>query len=364
MSKETPGSTEAAPDPVRKISKYILYVVIFLFVWYVIADRYAPWTDQARVKAFVVPIVPQVAGRVTRVNVSQDQIVQPREVLVEIESSDYELAVEVAESELALSGQGIGVDTATVVTAETLLVEARGNLDYVQTQANRIYELEKKGISSKAEADRARAEVESARLGVESAKAEVEKAKAQLGADGQDNPKIQAARAALRKASIDLARTKIYAPSMGGITNLQVDEGHYANPGTPLMTFISAESIWIQANLRENSVANIDPGDSVDISLDVAPGRIFSGKVSSVGFAVDHAENSEVGSLASVKGNSGWLRDAQRFPVIVRFDDDSALGYRRIGGQADVQIYATNNFIVNSLGWVWIRLLGILSFVY
>jgi multidrug resistance efflux pump len=65
-----------------------------------------------------------------------------------------------------------------------------------------------------------------------------------------------------------------------------------------------------------------------------------------------------------VEGNSGWLRDAQRFPVVVHFDDDSARGYRRLGGQADVQVYTSGNFIINTLGWLWIRLLSVLSFVY
>jgi RND family efflux transporter MFP subunit len=302
----------------------VLAVVAFLFVWYVVADRLAPWTDQARVKAFVVPVIPQVTGRVINVNVTQDQIVQEGDLLIEIDPADYELAVQNAESSLALAGQDIGASTASVVTAETRLVEAQVNLDYEQKRGSRTFELEKKGIKSKSDGDRARAQIDQARV----------------------------------------ARTKIYAPSQGGITNLQVDVGHYASPGVPLMTFISVDDVWIQANFRENSVANIKSGDSVDIALDVAPGRIFNGTVSSVGFAVDHSKGGAVGDLASVEGNSGWLRDAQRFPVVVHFDDDSARGYRRLGGQADVQVYTSGNFIINTLGWLWIRLLSVLSFVY
>ena len=88
------------------------------------------------------------------------------------------------------------------------------------------------------------------------------------------------------------------------------------------------------------------------------------GRVSSVGFAVDSAATGEVGALATVESKSGWLRDAQRFPIIISFDDDSARGLRRLGGQADVLVYTSNNWIINPIGWLYIRLLSWLSYVY
>ena len=69
------------------------------------------------------------------------------------------------------------------------------------------------------------------------------------------------------------------------------------------------------------------------------------------------------GDLVTIKGDSGWLRDAQRFPVIIYFDDESAYGYRLGGGQADVQIYG-DNAVLNGLGWAWIRFMSILSYIY
>jgi len=178
-----------------------------------------------------------------------------------------------------------------------------------------------------------------------------------LGKKGEENPRIRSALAVLKKAQLDLSRTTIVAPSLGGITNLQIDAGHYASAGVPIMTFIEADNVWIQANLRENNIANIEPGDPVDIALDVAPGKVFSGTVSSIGFAVDSSNTGAVGDLAKVEGKSGWLRDAQRF-------HDSSRGLRRLGGQADVLIYTSNNWIINPLGWLWIRALSWFSYVY
>jgi multidrug resistance efflux pump len=217
---------------------------------------------------------------------------------------------------------------------------------------------------SRSEGDKARAVVKQAKAQVDSARAELEKAKQALGVQGEANPRIRAAIADLKKAQLSLSRTSVLAPSKGGITNLQIEEGYYASTGIPLMTFIEFDNVWIQANMRENNIANIEPGDPVDIVLDVAPGKVFKGRVSSVGFAVDSAATGEIGGLATIEGKTGWLRDAQRFPVIITFEDDEAYGLRRLGGQADVLVYTSNNWIINPLGWLYIRLLSWLSYVY
>ncbi|MCP4331204.1 MAG: HlyD family secretion protein [Gammaproteobacteria bacterium] len=363
-SEQTQSSTETRPDPVRKISRYVLYVVLFLFVWYVFADRLAPWTDQARVQTYVIPIASQVSGRVIEVAVSQDQIVHPGDVLFKIDPADYKLAVENAESLLELAGQEIGAGTASVTSAQAGVVLAETQLDHVKTQSARVFELEKQQVFSRSEGDKARAAVKAAEAELTNAHAALDKAKQSLGKKGNENPRIRSALAALKKTQLDLSRTTTVAPSLGGITNLQIDSGHYASAGKPVMTFIEAGNVWIQADFRENSIANIKIGDSVDITLDVVPGRMFSGTVSSIGFAVDSSATGEAGELATVSSKSGWLRDAQRFPVIIKFDDDSSRGLRRLGGQADVLVYTSGNWIINPLGWLWIRALSWFSYVY
>ena len=79
--------------------------------------------------------------------------------------------------------------------------------------------------------------------------------------------------------------------------------------------------------------------DACPIALDMAPGRVFNGEIVSVGFAVNWDNNSQAGNLQTVSASRGWLRSAQRFPVIVRFSDDASLGLRKGGGQADVIVY-------------------------
>ena len=365
MTEEIKGTPEEnIHDPVRRITRIALVVIVILFIWYVVADRLAPWTDQARVQAYIVPIVSQVAGRVIEVNVGKDQEVQQGDVLLKIDPSDYQLAVENAETNLELAGQDIGADTASVSTAQAKVVEAKANLEHLIAQGNRVFELEEQQIYSRARGDQARSAITKAEAQLDRAQAELEKAKQTLGVKGNKNPKIRSAIAQLKKAQIDLSRTTILAPSHGGITNLKIDEGHFASVGAPLMTFIEVENVWIKANLRENSIANVRAETPVEFILDSAPGKIFQGKVNSMGFAVSHEKGGEIGGLETIESSAGWLRDAQRFPVYITFDRENTTGHLRLGGQADVQFYSTDNWLINSLGWVWIRLLSWFSFVY
>jgi multidrug resistance efflux pump len=359
-----PDGVEQTPDPVRRFTLIVIGIIVVLFLWSVLADRYAPWTDQARVHAWVVPITPKVSGKVKKVNVVKDQVVEAGHLLVEIDKQVFELAVEKAEADLAMAGQEIGAGTEQVAIAEASLAQAKTELSYISTQAQRYLALAKTGTISRAEADRVRAEADNAGTRLKVAQAELEKAKDQLGAEGQDNPRIRAALAALGKARIDLEETQIVAPLRGGVTNLKVSQGYYAKAGVPLMTFVSFVGEWIQADMRENSIGNVKAGDTVDIVLDIAPGKVFKGIVETKGFAVKAPSYGAAGDVVTIKGSSGWLRDAQRFPVIINFADNRAEGLRMVGGQADVQIYTGESWIIDGLGWLWIRLLSLLSYVY
>ena len=364
MTKKTASTEAETYDPVKRITSIALIIIAVVFIWYVIADRLAPWTDQARVQAYIVPVVSQVAGQVIEINVSKDQEVQEGDVLLRINPSDYQLAVDNAETELELAGQTIGASTASVSTAQAKVTEAQVHVAYIRAQSKRVFELEAKQIYSVSRGDKARASIVKAKAQLESAKSELEKAKQELGVIGNENPKIRSAIAKLKKAQIDLSRTIILAPSHGGITNLKIDAGYYASVGAPLMTFIEIDNVWIKANLRENSMANIEVGTPVDFILDSAPGTVFQGSVSSLGFAVSHEKGGAIGDLESIESSSGWLRDAQRFPVYVAFDTEPTKGLLRLGGQADVQFYSTGNWLINSIGWVWIRVLSWLSYIY
>ena len=363
-ANDTDSEAVNQKDPVRIITLIVLAVCGLLFIWYLVADRLAPWTDQARVQAFIVPIASKVSGKIKKVHVKQDQQAHKGDLLVEIDPKVYELALKESESNLELASQEVGANTEAVVAAQAEVSEAQAMVTYANKQARRYRSLATKGIISRAESDEVTAQVSAANAQLANAEADLEKAKQLLGKEDEENARFKGALAALSKAQIDLAETKIYAPSNGGVANLQIDEGYYAKSGYPIMTFISFDDVWVTAYLRENSVANVRVGNEVDIALDSAPGRIYKGKVTSIGYGVDSPSGGKVGGLEKIKVSKAWLRDAQRFPVTIRFTNYDNAGYQRHGGQADVQIYTGNNRIINGLGWLWVRFMSLMSYVY
>jgi len=365
--KDNKGKSVQERNPVRRITRIVLAVCLFLFVWCLVADRLTPSTDQADIRGFVVPIAPMVGGIVKKVNVQDNQVVSLGHVLLEIDPTDYELAVQAAQAALDTAGQTIGVETTDIKSAAAGLGDERAQLNRAQRNYDRLKRIAKvdPGAVSVSTLERAEAELEQTKSQMSVAEAGLEKAKRRLGKGGKDNSKIRAAVVALKKASLGLARTTIYAPSDGAITNRQVEVGRYAKPGESLMAFVTSSAVWVQANMREKSIENVKPGDRVDISLDVAPGRIFGGEVVSMGFGVSKGPNGSIGALPNIEGKSGWLRDPQRFPVMIKFTDDNARRLTRIGGQAYVIIYTgSSNFILNTMGWLWIRLVTLVSYVY
>ncbi|HEU4778991.1 MAG TPA: efflux RND transporter periplasmic adaptor subunit, partial [Steroidobacteraceae bacterium] len=199
--------------------------------------------------------------------------------------------------------------------------------------------------------------------------AELESARQRLGAAGEDNPQIRQARSALDQARLDLENTTVTAPADGMITNLRLSVGQYVNLGQPVMSFIEGNSVWLTAYLRENQLGKVAPGNAVRVAFDLLPGRVFDGKVDSVGWGVTRGGEVPAGNLPDVQSAKGWLRDPQRFPVRIALEAEasSALGNLplRNGAQANVLILTNpNNWLLNPLGRLWLRIVSWMSYFY
>ena len=353
------------PDAVKRLIKWVLWICLFLFVWHLFADRITPTTDNARVRGYIVPIAPQISGEVLTVTVSFSERVKTGQVLASIDAEKYQLAVDKAEADLDLVSQEMDVNTDNIAVFDAKVAQQAAELRYVQQQVARYRELATRGAISVSELDKANAEVAKAKANYKAAQADLEKAKNELGISDERNPKLRAALAALKQARLDLTNTRVTAPTEGIVTDVDIDAGNYVQSGQALMTLISQRGIWVEAYLRENSLGNIAAGNDVDIALDRAPGMIFKGTVAAMTYGVQWEKTaSGTAGLPTVPTPSGWLRDAQRFPVIIRFNDNEASGFRLEGGQADVTIYTGDNVILNALGWIGIRLRSYLSYIY
>jgi len=428
VSKPEPPALPPRMDPVRKWVLIFGGFCVCLLAWYVLADRYTPFTTQARVNAFVVPIAPQVAGEVVAVDVVTNQAVKKGQLLAVINPDRYALAVAAAQAQLALTVQNIDAAAAVADSAATAIPSAQAqlaltaqNLDAAtaavnaavaaldSAQANLVKERqndvrlrriaeEDPGAISQRRLEMAAASLTDAQAGVQRAQADLEKAKAQRGLLGEQNPQLRsaraavgraqadhvkalaqrgplgdknpqwlAARAALEKAQLDLQYTRLVAPNDGLVTDLRVDAGNFAATGQPLMTFVAVHKIWVEANLTENNLGHVKPGDKVDLVLDVWPDKKLRGRVRNITYGVTGAEStSKPGALPTVQNQRDWLRNAQRFPVLIDFEDPAeaaGLG-ARVGSQVNVLVHTGDRPILSALGRLMMWLSGLLSYAY
>ena len=369
MGAETPPPAAPAPKPakgdkVRALTRTVLLVALAVFAWYLISDRLAPYTDQGRIHTLVVPITPRVAGELVEVDTRLHAKVAEGDLLVLVDPRPYEIAVRQAEANVDLAFQQVGASSATVKSATANLGVARASLDRAQRNSDRVAEVlaRNPGALSQADKDRTETSLDQAKERVHAAEASLEKAKQALGEEGERNAQIRAATSALEKAQLDLAFTRVVAPYDGVVESFTVDTGTFAAAGKPIGTFLSARDVWVQADFRENNLGRMKPGDRADVVLDAAPGRVFRGTVRSLSYGVDEGVTSNPGGLPRVKGSSGWLRDPQRFPVVISLDE-VPLGVARAGGQADVVVYTGGNGPVAWIARIVLRVRSVLSYV-
>ena len=367
-ASELPSPTPAAKtqpptNPVRRLTLIVIAIGAVFFFYGIAADRVTPYTAQALVQAYLVRIAPEVGGRVIEIGVDTDQRVEAGTRLFRIDPEQYVLAVRRAEAQLETVGQSIGASTAAVATAQAKLVEAIALRENARDQTTRTFELVKKGVHSEARRTQAQATLDSAEAIVVQAEGELEKAKQTLGPAGADNPQIREAVAVLAQANLDLQRTTVFAPTEGGVTNLSLGIGQVLSKGEPAMTYIDVREVWIEASFREVSLENIHIGDAVEIVLDLFPGRILVGRVSAVGYGVGNREVDARTGLPSPRTQSGWIRPSQPMPVRIEFDPQSRPAGPRVGSQAKVMVYPSNNLIMNALGYIRMRLAALLAYV-
>ena len=363
-AEETLASEEKGNASIKKITIVVLLLTVIFFIWYVAADRHTPYTDQGRIQGLITPVSPRVSGFVTDIRIGLHSRVQAGDTLFQLDRRPFEIAVLTAEAGIDNAVQSIAASSASVKSAAGRLGVSRAQLDRAERNWNRVQQVmkENEGALSAADKDQSETAYLQAVEAVASAEAGLERAQQQLGVDGPENPKIRTAVQTLEQAQLDLEFATVVAPTDGVIESFDIDLGYYASAGQPLTTLISSSDVWIQANLKENNLSKMSLGDEVEYILDIAPGRVFKGEVRSIGFGVA-SDQTNKGGLPTISEKKGWLQDPQRFPVIISSNDPEVIDLYRLGGQVDVVVYTGNNFILNSIAALKIRLMSYLSYV-
>jgi multidrug resistance efflux pump len=346
----------------------VLILIVASLAWYFVSDRLTPYTSQARIQAFVVPVAAEVSGNVLKVYVKNNDDVQPGQRLFDIDPTPYRIALQRSRSDYESVQRSVNASGLAVDAARAALRAAEADRVNAEQDASRLEQIfeEDPGAISIRRVQSAQAARIKARSQEKAAEAELRRAVEAAGESGENNAQLISARSAIEKAELDFKRTAVTAPARGMVTDLRTDVGQFAQAGAPVMTLIAVHDLWISADMTENNLGNINPGDEVAIVLDVFPGKVWKGRVRSVGSGVGAGEQPKPGTLPNIENSRDWLRRAQRFPVAVEFDpsERSQLRGVRIGGQAEVLVYTGDHVLMNWLGAAFIRLMSYLSYVY
>lgn len=366
-----PPAPAAAPAPGRASrigALVVLALIVTSLAWYFTADRLTPHTSQARVQAFVVPVAAEVSGRVVKVHVKNNDEVRPGQPLFDIDPEPYRIALQRSRSDYETVRLSVNGTTATVSAARAGLAAARAGRLAAEQDAARLEQIRAAdpGAISLRRVETAQANRMKARSQVDAAEADLRRAIETAGESGDKNAQLQSAKAAIEKAELDMVRTRIVAPAGGRVTDLRSDVGQFAQAGAAAMTLIAVHDLWINADMTENNLGHIRPGNEVAVLLDVLPGTVLKGRVRSVGGGVSSGEKPQPGALPTIKNDRDWLRQSQRFPVAIEFDasEREQLAAARIGGQADVLVFTGDHGVMNGLGRCFIGLMSYLSYLY
>ncbi|WP_433771271.1 efflux RND transporter periplasmic adaptor subunit [Pseudomonas putida] len=302
----------------------VLAFVLGWFAW----EHYtrAPWTRDARVRADVVTLSADVAGRIVNLGVQDNQHVEKGQLLLEIDPSRYALAVDHAKRSVEVAKAALGQSEATIVASQALLRQR-------QSEERRRRTLkERSAISGE--------EWEKSSTDVSVAQADLLRNQANLGF-AQAN--VQLAVAALAEAEHDLERTRVESPVSGYVTNLLTRQGDYATAGGPLVALVDSDSFYVSGYFEETKLPRIGEGDRVDIEL--MSGERFGGTVESIAFAIADRENLPGGRLlANINPSYTWVKLAQRVPVRIKIDADYAGKEKlRAGTTATVTVRENHN---------------------
>ena len=262
-------------------------------------------TDNAYVRGLTMSVAPQVSGYVVAVEVRDYEQVHAGQVLARIDDRIYKARVAAARA--SLSAQLAG------------LANARAQLLRARADMARVDDLVSDGSVSMRERDQTLAALRQAEA----------QARQANGGQGSFEAQVDAARAQLELAQIDLEHTVIVAAAEGQVSEIGVRVGQYVTNGTLLMSLVPADR-WVIANFKEAQVAHIVPGQRATFTVDALNNARFNGRVE----RLSPAAGSEFAVLKPDNATGNFVKVPQRIGVRIAIDSGQPLAARLAPGMS------------------------------
>ena len=324
-----------------KMWKWLLLLLVLLVGLGAIAvyshyEKAYPSTENAYIDATAIRISSQIDGPVAEVHVHSQQQVDKGSLMVSMDAVPFHAALNASLAELALAKREVAENRAELVRAQAEVEDAKVHLSNAREQLKRLAELREQSYSSAQQIDDAEAVYRRAEAGLKISEAQLGKARARLTRDiktGEDLL-VQAASARVRQSRWALAQTQIIAPCTGVLESVNIHAGETVRAHNVFILLVCTNQFWVEANFKETQLLYIRPEQTVEIEVDMYPGKAFHGVVESI----SPASGTAFSLLPPENATGNWVKTTQRIPVKIRILNNYSEYPLRVGSSSKVRI--------------------------
>lgn len=277
-------------------------------------DRHWVSTDDAFVAGHVIGVEAQTAGTVVEILAEDTQAVTAGQLLLRLDGRHAEIGLRQAEAELADTVRRIAALAAKRETLRQRSAARGAALAAVRHDLNRMRLALDEGAVSDQQVQNAEDKIRELEAAVFEVGAEQTELAAQLGTTAiAEHPAVELAKQRLRRAYLEYRRREIRAPIAGVVAKRKARVGDSVQPGTPLLSIVAVDRLWVEANVPENRIAGIRPGQPAEIRVDAYPDRLYRGRVE----GLQPATGSVFALLPTDNATGNFVHVAERVPVRV-----------------------------------------------
>ncbi len=341
-------TAEATPLPLiarlrRALLRLVLLVVVPLIAivtashFYFAGGRFIV-SENAYVKANIISISADTAGRVISVAVADNTQVSTGSELFRLDPEPIKLQVAQASAEMDVARADIESMRAEYREANVAIEAARERVRFLASQYERQSALKARGLGVTESHDEAFHNLQAAERSVSVLAQRARRALATLGGSAnlpiESHPAFQQAQARHQQAVSLLEKTTILSPGNGIVSNMQLQAGEYVQAGVPVFSLINTDKVWVEANLKETRLTNIRTGQTATVEVDAYPDAEWPARVSTIA----PATGAEFSLLPAQNATGNWVKVVQRIPVALTIEELTNALPLRAGMTATVNI--------------------------
>lgn len=321
--KNTPRRKRLSPKRIIPLILVLVLVggIIFGVKEYLYYQHFVT-TDDAQIDGDISPVVARVGGYVREIRFQDNQRVQAGDTLVVLDDRDYRLQLEQAEAAIEAARQNRHVSEAAVLATRAGSATARANVAAAQAklweaeqQYNRYKNLYDQQAITKAQFDAVTTEKTAAEAALQAAKSQEAVILRQIGTSRQQVG-VAASRITVEEAAADVARlqlsyTVITAPVSGIVSKRNIQLGQLVQAGQSMFAIVIDSNLYVTANFKETQLAQMQPGQPVEVDVDAFPDHPFQGRVESF----SGATGAKFSLLPPDNATGNFVKVVQRMPV-------------------------------------------------